>query len=134
MKNKKPWYHRHVKNGIDRVFRWSPERKKALARAFHHKESIKVLIIKGRNKGQFKNTYVEFFTCEKCAIVVPRKQKQVDHINPTVDPLKGFQGWDIYVERKMVTSDKLQVLCKNCHAPKSIAENTLRRKVKKGLK
>jgi hypothetical protein len=53
---------------------------------------------------------------------------QVDHINPVVDPAKGFINWDIYIDRIFCEVDKLQVLCRSCHKEKTAEEKLLRKK------
>jgi 5-methylcytosine-specific restriction endonuclease McrA len=71
------------------------------------------------------------FTCANCGAKASRKGVQVDHIDPVIDPLTGFQGYEEYIKRLFVITDRLQVLCKQCHKAKSKIENALRRKVKK---
>ncbi len=51
----------------------------------------------------------------------------VDHIEPIVDPYKGFEGYDIYIPRMFCEIDNLQVLCKSCHDAKSKIENEIRK-------
>lgn len=112
---KKEWSpDRYLLAAFRKVFRWSPERKKALARAFKYK------------KGK-----IEFYECEDCHTIVPRKQKQVDHIEPVIIPTMGFEGYDNLKIRMFVTADKLRVLCKVCHNIKTQKENVIRRRVKK---
>lgn len=129
---KNPWSpDRYLLAAFRRVFRWSPERHKALARAFHHSEIINILITRGKKKGQYKKGKIEFYECEECHQIVPRKQKQVDHIEPVVLPLVGFNGYDDLKRRMFVSADKLKILCKACHQIKTQKENKIRRKVKK---
>lgn len=117
-RNKKEWSpDRYLLAAFRKVFRWSPERRKALARAFRYK------------KGK-----IEYYECEECHEIVPRKQKQVDHIEPVIRPLIGFSGYDDLRQRVFVSASLLRVLCKACHQSKTQAENVIRRKVKKGLK
>lgn len=115
---KKPWSPDHyLLAAFRRTFRWSPERKKALKRAFHHKDGK-----------------IEFYECEECHQIVPRKQKQVDHVEPVIMPLVGFNGYDDLKARMFVTASKLKVLCRPCHKIKTQAENVIRRKVRKDKK
>lgn len=90
-------------------------------RAFHHKVAVKA----GK-----KTKYIEFFTCENCKTVVPRKEKQIDHIDPVVNPATGFTTWDNYIDRLWVEADKLMVLCLVCHSKKSVDENARRKRFK----
>lgn len=46
----------------------------------------------------------------------------VDHINPIVDPTKGFTTWDDFVEGTFCEADNLQLLCGKCHKAKSQEE------------
>lgn len=118
MKNSKSVKKRKVKefklNGyifgaLRKIFRWYPERRKALKLAEVH-GSVP------------KDTY----TCAKCDQMFPKDKVQVDHINPVIDPATGFTTWDNYIARLYVPADKMQVLCKDCHLIKSNAENKKR--------
>jgi hypothetical protein len=55
----------------------------------------------------------------------------VDHIEPVVDPVQGFQGWDLVIERMFVEKEGLQILCKECHQTKTGSERSLARESKK---
>jgi 5-methylcytosine-specific restriction endonuclease McrA len=60
----------------------------------------------------------------------------IDHINPIVDPNKGFEGFDKFVENLFCEEDNLQVLCGECHDIKSLAERVQakeRRRLEKEL-
>lgn len=115
---KKPWSpDKYLLAAFRRTFRWSPERRKALKRAFHHKEGK-----------------IEFYECEKCHKLVPRKQKQVDHIEPVIIPTMGFTGYDDLKGRMFVSASELRVLCKECHHIKTQAENIIRRGVRRAKK
>lgn len=88
----------YLKAQFRRIWRWSPQRKKCLA---------------GRN-------------CEVCGRIA--KKLFADHIQPVVDPAKGFENWQIYYERMFL--GPLQRICKKCHSIKTKEENKLRRKKK----
>lgn len=49
----------------------------------------------------------------------------VDHIDPAVDPAKGWEGYDILIERMFCEKDNLQVLCHACHQVKSNEEKEI---------
>lgn len=51
----------------------------------------------------------------------------IDHIEPVVDPVEGFKGWDLVIERMFVEKEGLQVLCKECHKTKTGNERSLAR-------
>ena len=64
-----------------------------------------------------------------CAVCKKKTTELVaDHVNPVVDPKKGFEGWDSYVERMF--HGKLQPLCGTCHREKSKEENRQRKQQK----
>jgi len=50
--------------------------------------------------------------CESCK--QPTKKPEVDHIEPV-----GSGSWDDIIERMFVESEKLTVLCKQCHQRKT---------------
>lgn len=96
-----------------RVFHWSPAYREALSR---------VEQVEGKEKR---------YRCESCGALVERSQKQVDHIEPVVRIGEKWNGdWNGYRDRLFVTSDKLQVLCKECHKKKTGEENQRRREWK----
>lgn len=51
----------------------------------------------------------------------------VDHINPVVDPEKGFVSWDQFIERLFCEKEGFQLLCRKCHDKKTNNEKKLRR-------
>ena len=53
---------------------------------------------------------------------MPSSDIQVDHIIPVVDPNKGFETWDVFVERLYCDQDNLQAICKPCHDIKTKQE------------
>lgn len=71
------------------------------------------------------------YNCAKCNKTFGRKEIQVDHLIPVVDPLIGFVDWETYINRLFVDAAGLQILCKPCHKEKSKSENEIRREVKK---
>ena len=62
-----------------------------------------------------KAEYNESYKCALCQSYFEKKQVQVDHIIPVVDPDKGFQGFDIYLRRMFCKVGNLRCLCKPCH-------------------
>lgn len=58
----------------------------------------------------------------------PQAYVFVDHIDPAVDPHKGWQGYDVFIERLFVEKQDLQLLCKPCHDEKSMAEKQISKK------
>ena len=72
------------------------------------------------------------YKCALCPKDKPHKRDQVfiDHILPVVDPVKGFTGWDDYIERMFPEQDGFQVICEEHHTKKTEKENSLRKKTK----
>lgn len=71
----------------------------------------------------------QHYLCADCGKDYPSKEVNVDHIEPVVDPAKGFISWDVYIARMFCEKDNLQVLCSDCHTKKS-AEERKQRKTK----
>ena len=69
-----------------------------------------------------------FYKCAKCNQFFKRNKVEVDHIQP-VAPLKNATNSIQDLVNRQFT-DKLQVLCKECHKNKSRLENKLRREGK----
>jgi len=63
------------------------------------------------------------------SILVKGKRKnnvEVDHIQPIIDPKKGFESWDKTIKRMFCEAEGLQVLCKDCHGRKTKDERAIR--------
>ena len=75
-----------------------------------------------------RNTYY----CECCGIILTKKESQMDHVLPVVDPNTGFNGFDEMIDRMFPSTEfGWQRLCKPCHAEKSTAENAVRKETRK---
>lgn len=70
------------------------------------------------------------YKCNVCLDTFARKGVNVDHIEPVVDPIKGFEGWDVYINRMFCGKDGFQILCKTCHDFKSQEEKKIRKNKK----
>lgn len=70
----------------------------------------------------------QHYRCVGCASDHPAKDVQVDHINPIVDPIQGFQSWDVFIANLFCEKDNLQVLCKTCHTKKTNQEKETKKK------
>jgi len=68
------------------------------------------------------------YKCASCKKHFVAVDVQVDHIEPVVDPIKGFQTWDIFINRIFCEIENLQVLCKGCHKTKTEQEKEERKK------
>ena len=73
----------------------------------------------------------QHFRCESCSNEFTQKDMEVDHIKPVVDPTKGFQSWDIFIDRLFCEPDNLQALCKGCHLAKTKLEKQLKKNANK---
>lgn len=63
------------------------------------------------------------YLCAGCGECFPAKEVQVDHIDPIIDPVRGFEDWDTVIYNLYCEKDNLQVLCIDpCHKAKSAAE------------
>ena len=88
----------------------------------------------GRKLNPKTNRQCEHFKCVICKEDFPRKGVNVDHINPVVDPQKGFTTWDSYISRMFCDRKGLQVLCGTCHDIKTLAETKVRTTTRKTKK
>lgn len=76
------------------------------------------------SRGQYK--------CNHCKGTFNRKDIQVDHVNPVVDPIEGFTDWNDYIKRMFPENvECFQILCKECHNIKTLIEKEIRKKNKK---
>lgn len=103
-------------------YRWPP-RQQALARS-------KVQIGKGSFMARKFPRCRNFYQCAECEDVFVRKGVSIDHIEPVVDPRKGWQGFDVYIKRMFCGVEGFQVLCSACHDAKTAKENKVRKKHK----
>ena len=69
------------------------------------------------------------YKCDSCLKAYGPKEVHVDHIDPVVN-VTGFTTWDDYINKLFVRTDKMQVLCIQCHENKSAVERELK-KIKK---
>jgi 5-methylcytosine-specific restriction endonuclease McrA len=72
----------------------------------------------------------QHFQCALCAKGYPSSEVQVDHIEPVISSQSGFISWDVFIERLFCEAENLQVLCKTCHADKTLKEKNERQKTK----
>lgn len=74
------------------------------------------------------------YKCNMCGQIFAKKDIQMDHVVPVVDPQKGFPrldngqaNWNEYIDRLFVSEAGWQVVCKECHAKKTAEENAVRK-------
>ncbi len=79
-----------------------------------------------RRKNPASGKLAKFYQCSSCKSDYTSTQVQVDHIEPAVDPIKGFTTWDEFIERLFVPATGMQVLCKPCHKIKTKKETKAR--------
>lgn len=77
-----------------------------------------------------RNEYV----CASCGLIHGRRDGQMDHIYPVVDPIEGWVNLDVWAERMFVEEDMFQRLCTSCHDDKSGKEVIIRKENRKPRK
>lgn len=100
-------------------------------RAASRRWPVKYAVMKkacvGRKVNATSGKLALHYACAGCSVHFPATNIVVDHINPVVDPKKGFQGFDVFIERLFCEADGLQCLCKKCHSVKTEHERRERR-------
>lgn len=71
------------------------------------------------------------YKCNICQQIFSKKETQLDHVVPVVNPETGWTTFDDFVERLFCYEAGYQVLCVQCHNNKTQLENVERREVKK---
>lgn len=86
-------------------------------------EAEKASKLEGRNQ----------YKCVMCpeGTIHGKKDTQMDHIIPVVDPVKGKGTLDEWADRLLVYKEGWQRLCIMHHAEKTAFENVIRKEVKK---
>lgn len=74
------------------------------------------------------------YYCESCGLILTKREGQMDHILPVVDPVHGWQDLDVFAERLYCTEWGWQRLCSPCHDVKTAAENAIRKDNRKPRK
>jgi len=67
------------------------------------------------------------YECAACKQLFGPKEVQIDHIHPVIDIVKGWESWDVYIERLFCDVENLACLCKNCHESKTSIEVQMRK-------
>jgi 5-methylcytosine-specific restriction endonuclease McrA len=81
----------------------------------------------GKKLNEKTNRMSKHYVCNSCRGEFPTSDVNVDHINPVVNPERGFEGFDIFISRMFCGKENLQVLCSECHDKKTREENQVRR-------
>ena len=64
----------------------------------------------------------QHYQCALCKEEFTSTNVEVDHILPVVDPAKGFESWDKFIERLYCGQENLQTVCTTCHKNKTKME------------
>jgi len=67
------------------------------------------------------------YECAMCHELFGPKEVQIDHIESVIDINKGWESWDVYIERLFCDIENLACLCKQCHSSKTSAEVHMRK-------
>jgi 5-methylcytosine-specific restriction endonuclease McrA len=109
----------HVKERIrDRFYRFPPYRETL--------DAARTETSRFKKDGTLAKRPIVRYKCAHCGEAFARKDVQVDHIDPVVDPEKGRESISTLIKRQF--TDKLQVLCKPCHKAKTNEERKRRKK------
>lgn len=111
-------FHSFIKSALRRLtYRWGPKneaKKKAWVKrgvykcAGHNRRAHQVPISKVVKGKRINNVFV-------------------DHIEPVIDPIKGFVSWDETIDRMFCEVEGFQILCKECHDSKTQEEKRIRK-------
>lgn len=75
------------------------------------------------------------YRCAICNGIYKKKEIALDHKSPAVDPRRGWESFDKFIERLFVDESGFQVLCKaGCHAAKTENERQVRTKTRRRAK
>ncbi len=74
------------------------------------------------------------YFCESCGLICKKKDTQLDHKLPAVDPVRGWQGFDEFIDRLYCEPENYQRLCIPCHQSKTSDEGVVRKDSKKNKK
>ena len=78
----------------------------------------------GRKINKKTKRLAKHYLCNACQKEFVATEIEIDHINPVVDPKKGFTTWDDFINRLFCTKENLQALCKECHKIKTRKEQS----------
>ena len=73
------------------------------------------------------------YRCGICQGEVPASELEMDHIEPVIDPKKGWVSLEDYGMKMIPDAEGFQAVHKTCHLAKSIEENSQRRETKKTI-
>ena len=73
-----------------------------------------------KKKNKLTGRVAQHYECNACKKDFPKKQVQVDHIQPIHHTRD--ESWDSFINMLFCNSDNLQVLCVVCHKVKTLKE------------
>lgn len=79
----------------------------------------------GKKQNKSTGRVAKHYLCAHCKEEFPASKVQVDHINPVIDPYKGFVSWDEVINRMFCEVEGLQILCLLCHKEKTNKEKQI---------
>ena len=101
-------------------YRWPP--KHQVKKAAWRERGIYLCAGYKRRKHKVKLSIMEeIIPATKGGVWLKKKVNNVfiDHIEPVIDPEKGFVSWNAVIKRMFCEADGLQVLCRECHSAKT---------------
>ena len=116
--------HGYILGALSKIWRWWPPRKEVIDRCTRERKG------KEETRCEICNKWFAVIVTKTRRGQRRKRETEVDHIEPKIDPAHGFQGWDVLIQRTFVTADKLQNACKSCHKKKTDKENKRRRLAK----
>jgi len=104
-------------------YRWPP-RSQAFAEARRNVDEFKRR--PGVRKASVSARIKQFFECAICHKVFPRREVSADHVDPVVDPRRGWKGWDECLPRMFPELKGWQIICNDDHDEKTECERIIR--------
>lgn len=119
-KKKAPWNLRtKVTSALRKIWRYSPMRNAVLKRCQTGEYYTRIA---KKSKKEYRAPY---YFCEEC-LNSPLEKIDIEHLDPVV-ALTGFETWDIYIYRLMVSETRLKGLCKPCHKAVGVIQTEIRK-------
>jgi len=100
----------YIRSTLRRAWMRYPERQKAIMAAY---------VKQGINDETGRKC--KLYRCSDCGGIFPLSKVDVDHVTP-VGRLKDFDDLPQFVKNLFCESDKLTILCKECHKKKTKRE------------
>lgn len=117
-------------NALRRLtYTWSPRNQVKssckIDKALHRCMQCDIYCYEGKSEKSFL-AYQQIYGVDKVIF----ERGHMDHIKPVIDPIKGWEGWDVLIEQRMYPEPNgWQHICSGCHKIKTLSENKHRTKV-----